>query len=146
MKSAIGETLQHAMFLSRHLRKCDCRCITVAILLEIGVPAKRVGFDYLQEGILKFYDDPSQAITKELYPAIAKSFGPGVDDKQVESAIRAVVTEAWQNRNAKVWGYYFPQYIGKKMQKPTNMEFISEIARFLELWRGCCEEVEYDRT
>lgn len=57
-----------------------------------------------------------------------------------------MIGEAWQNRNTKVWGYYFPQYSGKKMSKPTNMEFISEIARFLELWRGCCEEVEYEGT
>lgn len=144
MSRAIGKTLQHALFLSRHLRNCDAKCITVAILLEIGIPAKRIGFDYLMLAILRFYDDPAQAITKELYPGVADDSGPGVDAKQVESAIRAVISEAWVNRNTKVWNYYFPHCTGRKMEKPSNMEFISEIARFLELWQGCCEEVMYE--
>lgn len=143
MSRAIGNTLQHAMFLSRHLRHCDAKCITVAILLELGIPARRIGFDYLMEAILRFYEDPTQAITKELYPGIADISGPGVDAKQVESAIRAVISEAWDRRTLKVWGCYFPHYAGKKMEKPSNMEFISGIARFLELWHGCCEEVVY---
>ena len=141
MGRAIGNTLQHAMFFSRHLRRCNTKCVTVAILLELGIPTKRIGFDYLMHAILSFDDDPAQAITKELYPGIADICGPGVDTKQVEAAIRAVIAEAWDNRNPKVWGYYFPHYAGRKMERPSNMEFISEIARFLELWRGCCEEV-----
>lgn len=141
MGKAIGNTLQHAMFFSQHLRRCNTKCITVAILLELGVPAKRIGFDYLMYAILRFDDDPTQAITKELYPGIADTCGPGVDAKQVEAAIRAVIAEAWENRNPKVWSCYFPHFAGRKMERPSNMEFISEIARFLELWRGCCEEV-----
>lgn len=139
MGRAIGNTLQHAMFFSQHLRRCSTKCVTVAILLELGIPAKRIGFDYLMYAILSFHDDPAQAITKELYPGIADICGPGVDNKQVEAAIRAVIVEAWDNRNPKVWGYYFPQYVGRKMGRPSNMEFISGIARFLELWLGCCE-------
>ena len=96
------------------------------------------------QAVLRFYDDPAQAITKELYPGIADAYGSGIDPRQIESAIRAVIAEAWDNRNPKVWGYYFPHYAGKKMKRPSNMEFISEIARFLELWRGCCEEVMYE--
>lgn len=141
MARAIGNTLQHAMFFSQHLRNCSAKCIAVAILLELGIPAKRIGFDYLVYAILSFYDDPAQAITKELYPDVADACGPGVDAKQVESAIRAVIAEAWESRRPKVWGYYFPHYAGKKMERPSNMEFISEIARFLELWQGCCEEI-----
>lgn len=144
MGRGIGNTLQHAMFFTRHLRRCDTKCVTVAILLELGIPAKRIGFDYLMYAILCFNDDPAQAITKELYPRIAGAYGPGVDAKQVEAAIRAVIAEAWGNRNSKVWGYYFPHYAGRKMERPSNMEFISGIARFLDLWHGCCEEVMYE--
>lgn len=144
MGRAIGNTLEHALFLSRHLRKCNTKCVAVAILLELGIPAKRIGFEYLILAILGFYDDPIQSVTKELYPSIADICGPGVEAKQVESAIRAVIAEAWRNRNMKVWGYYFPHYVERKMKKPSNTEFISEIARFLELWHGCCEEVMYE--
>ena len=144
MVRAIGNTLQHALFFSRHLRKCNTKCVTVAILLEMGIPAKRIGFEYLTQAIVRFYDDPAQAITKELYPGVADACGSGADAKQVESAIRAVIAEAWDNRNPKVWGCYFPHYVGRQMERPSNMEFISEIARFLELWQGCCEEVMYE--
>lgn len=144
MGRAIGNTLEHALFLSRHLRRCNTKCVILAILLEMGIPAKRIGFEYLMQAVLRFYDDPAQAITKELYPGIADAYGSGIDPRQIESAIRAVIAEAWDNRNPKVWGYYFPHYAGKKMKRPSNMEFISEIARFLELWRGCCEEVMYE--
>ena len=141
MARAIGNTLQHAMFFSQHLRKCSAKCVVVAILLELGIPAKRIGFDYLMYAILSFYEDPAQAITKELYPAVADICGPGVESKQVEAAIRAAIAEAWENSKPKVWGYYFPHFAGRKMERPSNMEFISEIARFLELWQGCSEEV-----
>ena len=145
MGRAIGNTLQHALFFSRHLRKCSTKCVTVAILLEMGFPTKRIGFEYLTQAIVRFHDDPAQAITKELYPSVADVCGSGVDAKQVESAIRAVIVETWDNRNPKVWDYYFPHYIGRKMARPSNTEFISEIARFLELWQGCCEEVMYEQ-
>ena len=141
---AIGNTLQHALFFSRHLRKCNKKCVTIAILLEMGIPAKRIGFEYLTQAIVRFHDDPAQAITKELYPYVADVCGSSADAKQVESAIRAVIAEAWDNRNPKVWGCYFPHYVGRQMGRPSNMEFISEIARFLELWQGCCEEVMYE--
>ena len=110
----------------------------------MGIPAKRIGFEYLTQAIVRFYDDPAQAITKELYPGVADACGSGADAKQVESAIRAVIAEAWDNRIPKVWACYFPHYAGRQMDRPSNTEFISEIARFLELWQGCCEEVMYE--
>ena len=146
MGKAIGATLKHAMFLARHLSNCNPKCVAVAILLEMGIPSKRIGFEYLMHAILRFYEDPAQAITKELYPDIAALYGPGVDDKQVEAAIRAVIAEAWDNKNPKVWICYYPHYTGRKMRKPSNMEFISEIARFLELWHGCCEGAAYEEV
>lgn len=145
MGKAIGDTLRHAMFLARHLSNCNAKSVTVAVLLDMGVPAKRIGFEYLIHAILRFYEDPAQALTKELYPDIARLYGPGADERQVEAAIRAVITEAWNNRNPKVWVCYYPHQAGRKMKKPTNMEFISEIARFLELWRGCCERTMYEK-
>ena len=64
MGRAIANTLQHALFFSRHLRKCNTKCVTVAILLEMGIATKRIGFEYLTQAIVRFYDDPAQAITK----------------------------------------------------------------------------------
>lgn len=144
MATVIGSTLQHAQLLSRHLSGCNIRCATVAILMELGISSKRIGYRYLLQAIIRYYEDPSQALTKEIYPAIADARGPGVDGRQVESAIRAVIMEAWDNRNPRVWNYYFKHYSGKKMGRPSNMEFISEIARFLDLCQGCGGEVIYE--
>ena len=113
MARAIGNTLQHALFFSRHLRKCNTKCVTVAILLELGIPAKRIGFEYLVQAIVRFHNDPAQAIAKELYHDIAAICCLGVDARQVESAIRAVILDAWDNRNPRVWTCYFPHYVGR---------------------------------
>ena len=139
------ETLAHALFLARHIHKGDLQCAATAVLLELQVPTNRIGFDYLKHAIILFCDDPTQMITKELYPAVGKLYEakPGV--LQVEQAIRAVIKAAWKNRNEKIWWYYFPSGIDENgnLQRPSNSEFIAGIGRFLELWQGCCEEINY---
>ena len=144
MGNAQGDTLQQALFYSRHVHYRDTRCMTVAILIHLGLSTRRIGFEYLIRTILLFYEDPARAHTQELYCAVAERLGPGVDGRQVEAAIRAVIAEAWEHKYVKVWKAYFPPYPGQKLKKPTNMEFISRISYFLELWDGCREEVMCD--
>ena len=142
----IEETLKHALFLARHIHKGDLQCAATAVLLELRVPANRIGFDYLKNAIVLFYDDPAQMITKGLYPAVGELYEAKPGSVQVEQAIRAVIKDAWKNRNEKVWVYYFSSVIDKNgnLKKPSNSEFIAGIGRFLELWQGCCEEANYE--
>lgn len=144
MASTIEDTLKHVVFLARHLKQCDLQCATTAVLLELGIPVKGAGFDYLEKAILIFYEDPTQILTKEIYPAVGNSYRPPASAYQVEKQIRTVINEAWKHRNVKVWGYYFPADSTGHIRKPSNGEFISRIARFIQLLRGCCKGVEHE--
>lgn len=146
MVSTFEETLVHAMFLARHLNHCDLQYAVIAILLDLGVPTKPAGFDYLKWAIIEFFENPTQTITKELYPNVGKHYGRGAGYFQVEKAISRVIAEAWNNRDESVWRCYFPVREDGDIDRPSNAEFISRIARFVELWQGCCEEVEYERA
>lgn len=144
MTSTIEETLRHALFLARYLHNCDLQYAIVAVLIELGIPTKVIGFDYLKNAILLFSDDPTQTITKEIYPTLGKCYEPEAGAIQVEMTIRRTIAAAWKNREERVWRYYFHPDREGNLHKPTNSEFISMIARFLELWQGCCEEVAYE--
>ena len=111
---------------------------------ELGISTKRAGFDYIKKGILLMCDDPAALITKGVYPEIGKSYDPPVSDMQVEQSIRSAISDAWMQRNTRVWGYYFINTTGGKPKKPTNAEFISRIARILEVWQCCQKEVCYE--
>ena len=67
MASTIENTLVHALFFSRHLKYCDLPCVVVAVLMELGVPTKSAGFDYIKTAILVFMEDQTQMVTKDLY-------------------------------------------------------------------------------
>lgn len=144
MKSTIEDTLRHVQFLNRHLNTCSLECMVIVVLLELGISTKRAGFDYIKKGILLMCDDPAALITKGVYPEIGKSYNPPVSDMQVEQSIRSAIGEAWDLRNSRVWGYYFINAAGNKPKKPTNAEFISRIARILEVWQCCQREVCYE--
>ena len=145
MKSTIEDTLRHVQFLNRHLNTLDIQCMTIVILLELGVATKRDGFDYMKQGILLMCDDPALLITKGVYPEIGKCYSPPVGSQQIEQSIRSAINDAWTQRNNRVWGYYFPDVTGNKPKKPTNAEFITRIARVLELSQCCQKEASYER-
>lgn len=145
MGNTIGGTLRHAHFLARHLNKCELQYAVVAVLLELGIPTKRIGFDYLKNAIMLLFEDPAKMMTKGIYPAVSDLYDPEIGEFQIEQAIRSAITEAWKDRDEDVWSYYFPLDKNGNVKKPTNSEFISRIARFMELWQGCCKEVNYAR-
>lgn len=144
MRSTIEDTLRHVQFLNRHLNTFDLQCMTVVVLLELGISTKRDGFDYMKNGIILLCEDPALLITKGVYPEIGKCYDPPVSNMQVEQSIRSAITDAWSQRNKRVWGYYFPGSTGSKPKKPTNAELMTRIARILELWQGCQKEVSYE--
>lgn len=144
MKSTIEDTLRHVQFLNRHLNTLDIQCMTTVVLLELGISTKRDGFDYMKNGISLLCEDPALLITKGVYPEIGKCYNPPVSNMQVEQSIRSAITDAWLQRNSRVWGYYFPESTGRNPQKPTNAELMTRIARILELWQGCQKEVSYE--
>lgn len=103
------------------------------IIHEIGVPAHIKGYMYLREAINMVVNDIEllSAVTKELYPSIAKKYNTTAS--RVERAIRHAIEVAWQRGHVeainKLFGYTVPNSKGK----PTNSEFIAIIADKLRL-------------
>lgn len=137
-KITIDETLKHIDFLAKLFGRNNVRYVIVVLLLELGIPTNYDGFDYLIQAITIYHTDPSQMIMKGLYPAVAKTSQKNVDGQHVESSIRTAIKIAWKYHDDIAWKRYFSE----TSRKPSNTEFVSKIARVLELWEGCCEEYE----
>ena len=97
-----------------------------SMLRELGIPEKRKGYRYLLEAVTLMAEDPMQAVTKELYPAVGKRCG--VNKEQVERSIRGAIQTAWEKMDKSKWERYFPGDSTGKIQRPTNGEFISCLA------------------
>ena len=102
---------------------------------EIGVPAHIKGYQYLREAILIAVEDMDviNAVTKALYPAVAKRFG--TTPSRVERAIRHAIEVAWDRGDLEVLQKYFGYTVSNTKGKPTNSEFIAMIADRLVLNR-----------
>ena len=146
MTSTIEDTLKHVLVMARYLNSSDPQSAAIAVLIDLGIATKSPGFAYLKDAIVLFLDDPIQLVTKGIYPAIGECYQSKPSAKQVEIAIRRAITDAWECRNERTWAYYFKPDRNGKIKKPTNAEFISMIAYFLELWKGCSKGVSrYER-
>lgn len=107
--------------------KVDPVSYVTATLLSLGFSTKHNGFAYLRESILGMSQDPSQSVTKVLYPTVAHCFGCHKDN--VERSIRTAMDYAWEHSDRTLWHRYFPD----AQQRPTNAVFISRIAEALLL-------------
>lgn len=112
------------------LAKPDPRNHISNVLMALGIPVNFHGYAYLREAVLLVARDRDQAITKELYPTIAKMFGNKIIGQNVERSIRNAIEHAWNTRDDSVWQIYFPREIDKK---PSNGQFIHALADSLNL-------------
>jgi len=107
-----------------------------AIIHDIGVPAHIKGYQYLREAIRLTVEDMDSinAVTKILYPAVAKKFGTTAS--RVERAIRHAIEVAWDRGDLEVLQKYFGYTVSNAKGKPTNSEFIAMIADRIALDEG----------
>lgn len=103
------------------------------IIHQIGVPAHIKGYHYLRKAILLSIDQEEylHAITKQLYPDIAKFFA--TTPSRVERAIRHSIEVAWDRGDVDVLNSYFGYTIHNTRGKPTNSEFIAMISDIMRL-------------
>jgi two-component system response regulator (stage 0 sporulation protein A) len=73
------------------------------------------------------------AITKVLYPTVAKHFK--TTSSRVERAIRHAIEVAWDRGNVETLNEFFGYTVSTSKGKPTNSEFISMIADRIRLER-----------
>ena len=71
------------------------------------------------------------AITKVLYPQVAKTFG--TTPSRVERAIRHAIEVAWDRGDLDTLQRFFGYTVSNTKGKPTNSEFIALIADKLQL-------------
>ena len=76
-------------------------------------------------------DKPVNAITKVLYPQVAKTFQ--TTPSRVERAIRHAIEVAWDRGDLDTLQRFFGYTVSNTKGKPTNSEFIALIADKLQL-------------
>jgi len=111
----------------------DLETEITGIIHEIGVPAHIKGYMYLREAISMVVNDIEllSAVTKELYPSIAKKFNTTAS--RVERAIRHAIEVAWSRGQVDTINKLFGYTIHNDKGKPTNSEFIAMVADKLRL-------------
>ena len=109
--------------------------VVTEIIHEIGVPAHIKGYQYLREAIILTINDMDviNAVTKVLYPAVAKKFN--TTPSRVERAIRHAIEVAWDRGDIETLQKFFGYTVSNIKGKPTNSEFIAMIADRLSLQR-----------
>ena len=125
-----GESLR---FPIRRTDKTSIETMVTGIIHEIGVPAHIKGYQYLREAIIIAVNDMDviNAITKVLYPQVAKTFQ--TTPSRVERAIRHAIEVAWDRGDLDTLQRFFGYTVSNTKGKPTNSEFIALIADKLQL-------------
>lgn len=98
------------------------------VMRKIGVPAHIKGYQYIRTGIMMAVHDIAvlNYITKLLYPTIAKQYN--TTSSSVERAIRHAIEIAWSRGDVEVLQDVFGYSAAGNRRKPTNSEFIAQIA------------------
>ncbi len=117
------------------LRENDLEIEITNLIHEIGVPAHIKGYQYLRDAITIVVEDMDilSAVTKELYPTIAKM--NDTTPSRVERAIRHAIEVAWNRGRIETIDALFGYTVKNDKGKPTNSEFIAIIADKLRLER-----------
>ena len=126
-----GENLRHSG--QNRSTPASIESLVTNIIHEIGVPAHIKGYQYLREAIIIAVNDMDviNAITKVLYPQVAKTFQ--TTPSRVERAIRHAIEVAWDRGDLDTLQRFFGYTVSNTKGKPTNSEFIALIADKLQL-------------
>lgn len=100
--------------------------LTRQFLHELNIPVHRVGYRHLCIAIPRYAQDVSQSLTKDIYPYVASRYRDS-EWNSVERAVRSVIRDAWERRDAAVWDRYFPNC----RRVPSNKLFISMLAEYV---------------
>lgn len=125
------------------MNKANIEAMVTSMIHEIGVPAHIKGYQYLREAIILAVKDMDviNAITKVLYPQVAKTFA--TTPSRVERAIRHAIEVAWDRGDLDTLQRFFGYTVSNTKGKPTNSEFIALIADRLQLQFKSAEAGNY---
>lgn len=128
-------TLRKSVVYKDSVRQNDLEIDITNLIHEVGVPAHIKGYQYLRDAITLVVKDMDMlnAVTKELYPSIAKK--NNTTPSRVERAIRHAIEVAWNRGKIETIDALFVYTVKNDKGKPTNSEFIAIIADKLRLER-----------
>ena len=132
---AESSNLKKSLVMKESLLNNDLEIDITNLIHEVGVPAHIKGYQYLRDAITLVVKnmDYLSAVTKELYPAIAKM--NNTTPSRVERAIRHAIEIAWNRGKLETLDSLFGYTVKTDKGKPTNSEFIAIIADKLRLER-----------
>ena len=118
------------------------------ILHEVGIPASLKGYMYLKRAIeIAFLclDTVVGGITKIIYPSVAEYYN--TTPSRVERAMRHAIETGWLRGNVDIIENIFSYSYSSEKGKPTNGEFIANIAdhlavKFRDEQRKIIEKIE----
>lgn len=102
----------------------------------LGVSANVKGYRYLRYAIELVMNDISciDAITTVLYPRVANKFN--TTPSRVERAIRHAIQSGWNRADVSTQEKIFGYTVDANKGNPTNGEFISMVADYIEIYIG----------
>lgn len=102
-------------------------------LEKMGFKRKQVGFIYAVDGIVMLMKHPGESIrmTGELYPAIAAA--RNTTKECVERALRNAIEVTFAKAKIQQLSYYYPFPFNQKKGRPTNTEFLTNMALRLQM-------------
>lgn len=98
------------------------------LLLQIGIPINKHGFQYLREAIRLVLLEPSlqNRLMHGLYPLMAEQYGSSV--YCVEHGMRCVIIAAWERGRPDLVEKLLGRSVAIAYDRPTNGEMIALIA------------------
>ena len=114
-------------------RENELRVKVSDMLHNLGVPSHIKGYQYIRDGILMMYKEPTmlKGITKEIYPELAIRYQ--TTSSRVERAIRHAIEVSWTRGDYRLMERYFGNSLDYEKSKPTNAEFIVTLTDRLRL-------------
>ena len=95
------------------------------LLLELGHDDFNRGTSYIRLAVEMY--EPGMAMTKELYPALAKAVGS--TGARVERCMRHSIEKAWSRGSQGAQMKYFGYSIDPQTGKPRVGEYVARLAR-----------------
>lgn len=109
----------------------DMRQLVTEHLRRLGISPNLDGHKMLLVGLPLLYNDPTQPLVKEFYPAVACAVGKE-SPAAVEKSIRDAITKAWECRDESAWEQYFSRNGRGQISNPTNKKFLTTLISRLQ--------------
>jgi two-component system response regulator (stage 0 sporulation protein A) len=103
------------------------------IFARLGISTVAGGYRFLKEAVLMAVEDPGvmNRVTRDLYPIIAERHG--ATRENVERQMRRAIEVGWNRADLEAIDEYFGFTVNLQRGKPTNSEFIAQIADYIRL-------------